>query len=224
MSLRSIGREIWVVERPFRFMGADFGNRMTVIRLADGGLLLHSPVELTAELKEQISSLGRVAYLVEPNAFHDLFVAGWRVAFPEAIHYAAHSRDGSLPLAGLDAAVIAEQIDVHQVQGAPKVNEFVFFHPISRTLILTDLVFNIAANVSWWSKVFFTLNDSYRKFGPSRLMRSMIANHAQFQRSLDTIYQWDFDQIVMSHGQILERGGKDALKKAFGFLLKKSLT
>ena len=42
--LREIAPGLWVAERPHRFAGVELGARMTVIRLADGGLFVHSPV------------------------------------------------------------------------------------------------------------------------------------------------------------------------------------
>jgi Domain of unknown function (DUF4336) len=49
--MRELARNLWVVERPQRFYGLEVGTRMTVIRLAGGSLLLHSPVSLDRELR-----------------------------------------------------------------------------------------------------------------------------------------------------------------------------
>ena len=43
--LTSLHTDLWAVQLPNRFMGLQFGVRMTIIRLSDGSLLLHSPVE-----------------------------------------------------------------------------------------------------------------------------------------------------------------------------------
>ena len=62
---------------------------MTVIRLADGSLFVHSPIELTDTLRGEIDALGPVRHVVAPNSFHHLYVAPYRDAYPAARLYAA---------------------------------------------------------------------------------------------------------------------------------------
>lgn len=58
--LRQLAEDLWVAERSQSFYGLPVGARMTVIRLARGRLLLHSPVTLDPELGGQLDSIGRV--------------------------------------------------------------------------------------------------------------------------------------------------------------------
>lgn len=41
---------LWTFHQPLSVLGAEIGTRMTVIRLENGGLLVHSPIRLTADL------------------------------------------------------------------------------------------------------------------------------------------------------------------------------
>jgi len=68
------------------------------------------------------------------------------------------------------------------------------------------------------SRVLLKLNDCYCKFGPSRLVRSIIKDRAALRRSLDHVLAWDFDAIVVSHGASVKTGGKPLLREAFAFL------
>lgn len=43
------------------FLSFPFSTRMTVVRLSDGRLWVHSPVELSSSLQQQIDELGEVA-------------------------------------------------------------------------------------------------------------------------------------------------------------------
>lgn len=215
--MRKIGAGIWIHERPFPLFGAEFGNRMTVIALADDTLLVHSPVALDDTLKNDVEQLGRVAYLITPNAFHGMFADDWMAAFPGARHFSAR-HDGtanskSEPFAAM--AALSPVLEIARAAGIPKVQEYVFFHRPSRTLILTDLAFNIGTDVPMWTKIFFSLNDAYGKFGPSRLMRSMIADKTAFRDSLSALLEWNFEQIVVAHGDIVEQDGKEILRCAF---------
>ena len=218
--MRNIGEGIWIFERQFRFLGAEFGNRMTVVRLGNEELFIHSPIALDDELKSQVEKLGRVVHIVTPNAFHGLFVEDWISAFPFARHFTAkggrQDREFlSIDLSDSTTSAFSPTLEVIHVQGIPKLNEFAFFHKVSRTLILTDLAFNIGKNVSYWTKIFFSLNGAYGKFGPSRLMRSMIEDQATLKDSLMKMYEWDFDRIVVSHGDIVEKDGKETMRSAF---------
>src|SRR5512143_2001498 len=80
---------LWTVDRPLGLRLAEIGTRMTVIRLADGGLFLHSPVKLDPDLKRDIDALGPVRAIVAPSKAHYLFAGDYLRAYPDAVFYAA---------------------------------------------------------------------------------------------------------------------------------------
>ncbi len=83
------GDNIWIVAgKTVPFFGLPYSTRMTVVRLDDGTLWLHSPIELSRELLEEVKALGEVSYLLAPNSLHHLFVKDWQQAFPNALSYA----------------------------------------------------------------------------------------------------------------------------------------
>ena len=49
---------IFIEEIPLKFFGMQLGTRMTVIRLANNKLFLHSPTKLTSRLIDQLNKLG----------------------------------------------------------------------------------------------------------------------------------------------------------------------
>jgi len=49
---------LWTFSQRLTVMGAEIGARMTVVRLEDGGLLVHSPIRWTAELGRRLDALG----------------------------------------------------------------------------------------------------------------------------------------------------------------------
>ena len=51
---REIGDEIWVFDRPLSVIGLKIGTRMTVSRLEDGSLFLHSPVEIDKDTRAEL--------------------------------------------------------------------------------------------------------------------------------------------------------------------------
>jgi hypothetical protein len=214
---------LWVVAADFTLLGAELGNHMTVVRLADGRLWLHSPVRYSEELARKLASLGEVGYLVTPCRFHGLFINDWLAAYPGAEFYAVdgvREKAASAPILLQDQQLQHWQPELEclLVAGIPALNECVFFHAASRTLILTDLCFNVGTQLGLWSRIFFRLNGCYRSFTPSRLLKSAIKDKAALRASIDTMLQWDFDRIILAHGEVVPNGGKPLLKKAFAFL------
>jgi hypothetical protein len=69
--------QMWWTEASLRFLVFHVKSRMTVVRLASGELWLHSPTRLDAETREALTTLGRVAYIVAPNNYHQLCGDGW---------------------------------------------------------------------------------------------------------------------------------------------------
>ena len=66
-----------------------FSTRMTVVRLADGGLWCHSPIAPAPELLAQIDALGEVRHLVSPNKIHYACIGAWQAHYPQAAAWAS---------------------------------------------------------------------------------------------------------------------------------------
>ncbi|MBW2414483.1 MAG: DUF4336 domain-containing protein [Deltaproteobacteria bacterium] len=222
MSETELAPGILVIDRPLRVAGLPLGTRTTAIRLSTGGLWVHSPGPLDDAARAALEKRGPVRALVAPNAMHHLFLPENAAAFPDAQVWAApgvrakrkeianiHELGGSAP--GLWSA------DLQQVaiEGIPRLTEYAFFHAASRTLLLTDLCFNVHHSDSWLTRTFMRLNRAWQRFGPSRMMRSMIRDKAALRGSLDRVLEWDFDRVVVTHGEVLAGGGRDALRDAF---------
>ena len=218
--MRKVDNNIWVVEIEFRFSGTDFGNRMTVIRLPSGKLVLHSPVAFSYELLQEMNKIGEVGFIITPNNFHGLYADQWCEEFPQARYYSALKKDtgGAEDLSVLMSEAqkdMESAIEVIKIDGISKLNEYVFFHKESATLVLTDLAFNFNESISFWSKVFFKLNGCYNKFSPSRLMKSLIDSPDELSHSIEHILTLEFDRIIVSHGDLVEVNAREKFDSAF---------
>jgi hypothetical protein len=91
--LHSVTDDLWVAEQPLRYLGVALTARMTIIRLADGTLVVHSPIRLTNELRSAAASAGRVRFIIALNRFHHLFVSDWQHAYPDAQTFCAPGLD-----------------------------------------------------------------------------------------------------------------------------------
>lgn len=220
--LRLLSDNLWVCDKAFSLLRLEFGNRMTVVRV-NNELLLHSPVQFDSRLAEALAVLGEVRYLVAPNLMHDLFISEWRKAYPDVLLFAPSglaklTPDIRMDEQGMSALSPSWQFPLtcHGVSGMPRLNETVFLHRPSGTLILTDLAFNIGEAIPFWSRTFFRAYGAYNRFGPTRLIKHLIRDKPAFRRSVATILQWEFDRIILSHGNIVENDGKRRFEEAFG--------
>jgi hypothetical protein len=224
--LRALAPDLRVAERPQTFYGLAVGTRMTVIRLADGSLLLHSPIVLDAGVRAELDALGPVRYAIAPNRVHHLYAGKVADAYPESRLWIGPGLERKRPdlkyVAILGDEAPAEwrgQIDQVFFRGRPYENEVVFCHRASRTLILCDLAFNFGPNAALTTRVLMSLIRSYGYFGPTKLDPWLIRDRPAARASMETILSWDFDRVIIAHGDVLETGGREALRRGYAWLL-----
>jgi hypothetical protein len=226
-ALRSLAADLWVADRPFKLplRFGDIGCRMTIIRLADGGLFLHSPVPLDAALGAALDQIGPVRAIVAPSKAHHLFVGDYVRAYPEAKLHGAPGLPKKRKDLKFDSVLNDEadpdwrgQINQYLFRGTPVLNEVVFFHRATSTVIFTDVVFNVATEDASKARVFNWVTGCTGQFGPHRLVRLMIADRNAARESVWKILKWHFDRVIVTHGDVLESGGRDRVRAAFSYL------
>jgi len=224
--MRQLAEDLFVVERPLRFYGLPLGTRMTIVRLRDGSLFLHSPVALDPELQAELSHLGPPRHAVAPNRFHHLFVGDYRRAFPELQLYAAPGLPEKRRDLSFDAVLTDEpppawaaELDQACFEGFPVMSEVAFYHRASRTLLTCDLAFNIGPEAPLVTRMAFRLLGGYGRLGPTLMEKLLIRDRAAARGSLERILGWDFDRVVVTHGTVLETSGREALRAGYRWLL-----
>lgn len=216
-------RDLWSTEHQFGWQAGliQIPVRMTVIRLDDGQLILHSPVPISTELREELDALGPVGFIVVPEA-HGKFAGPASQAYPSAQLLAAPSaprKRKSLPfhtsLADQPPATWAGQVESLLLLGF-RLHEVLLFQRSSRTLILTDLCFNIQRSPSRVARIFFRANGMWQRFGPSRIIRRLgVSNHESLRHSLERALEWDVERIVPCHGDVVEHAGPAGIRSAW---------
>ena len=207
-----------------------FTTRMTVVRLPDGGLWLHSPVPAAPELVTALESLGPVRHLIAPNSLHYSWIGEWHARFPDAIVHAvpglARKAKAGLPehrLLGTEPdPAWAGAIDQTLLAG-PMLTEADFFHRQSLTLILTDLIENFEPR-RVRSRAFQWLLRLVRVVDPDGSMpidiRATFWRRRNALRSVvHEMIDWAPERIVVAHGRCYDRDGAAELRRAFAWLL-----
>ena len=194
MPMQLLAPDLAVIDHPLKVGGLALGTRTTVVRRADGGVLLISPGPLDDGDAAEVAAFGPVRAVVAPNLMHHLFLPAALARFPEARLYAPAGlakKQPRLAIAGPPAAV-AEAADAADAAGAtlraidvggmPKLQETLFVHLPSRTLVATDLVFNVRAPAPFFTRTFMRFNGGFDRFGPTRICRSLIKDRGRPRR------------------------------------------
>jgi len=214
---------LFVVEG--RWRRSPFERKMAVFLLASGEVAVHSAIAMDEAGMTALEAIGRPAWILVPNAHH-YSDAGWyadrypsaRVLVPAAARVKLFEK-----VRRIDGCVdddwpetLRGELAVVPLEGTRN-GEVAFVHGPSRTLVLTDAVFNYGGDdLPWLARTFMRLNRAYGGFGPSRIFTSFfIADRDAFHASIEALLEHDFDRVIMSHGSVLATGGKDAIRDAF---------
>ena len=224
--LRELAANLWVTEQPFRYFGIEVGARTTIIKLSNGSLLVHSPTRLDTALRDDLDRKGKVAFVVAPNRFHHVFIGDYQKAYPQAVFFCAPGLDTKRADLKFNAVLgddvqpeWSSQLDQLVFRAFPPLNEVVFLHRASRTVIFTDLLFNVTHTDSTLSRLAFTLDGGFKKPAVARTFKLLIRfKRGQARALIDRVLSWDFDRVVLAHGDVIETGGKRAVAEAWSFV------
>lgn len=223
--LRGIDEDIWVSESPLRFV-VEMGRRMTVIRIREGELLIHSPAELTDGLREELDALGEVRFVVPASKVHGhLGMEQYAEAYPAAEIFAAPGLaerrkdvDFAAEVGDQPDPRWADVLDQATLRGHRMLEEIVFLHKPSRSLIVGDIVFNIEADAPLSTRLWAWGPRLRRRTGPPPPFRIGIGDKSAARESIDDILRWDFDRIIVGHGAIIDTNGREVLRSAWSWL------
>jgi hypothetical protein len=227
--LKEIDSNIWVAEQPLKYLGIDVGTRMTVIRSKNDQLSIISPIKINDVIKKQLDEIGIVTNIIAPNLFHYLFASDCKNLFPSATFWADLDLKKKKPELPVDqnfdykGGKINDHIEyiffdgfkTITLNGFSPLNEFIFYHGLSKTLILTDTAFNFDESFSFSTKLVAKLIGGYNNLSPSLLEKIATTDKHKIKNTLQKILDWDFDRIIMAHGSIIESNGKEQFIKGF---------
>jgi hypothetical protein len=227
-----LARDLWIVDSgPISAMGMKLPLRMTVLRLADGSVLLHSPTRHTPELAQAIEVIGPIHHLVAPTIAHSSYLAEWQLACPAAKVWAVPGlRDRKqvrqsgvridADLMDLAPAEWADEIEQGLVQGAGGFCEAWFFHRPSRTLVLADLIENMeAAKLPPLTSLLMRASAATRATTGLHVRALLALKKAEAQRSVRRMLATDPERVIFSHGEFFGDQARDRLTRAFAWFV-----
>jgi hypothetical protein len=229
--LQEFGQDLWIVDGPnVRDMGFMFTTRMTFAKLSDGTIWVNSPVQVSPNVLKRITGLGPVKYLLAATPRHVWRLALWHSLFPEAELWTARTtpftlKKAPLSLAGIlgDGPPQAWKNDFDQLafKGNPLIEEILFFHRRSHTVILDDLI-QIHSRVRGkpFRNALFKLEGVESPNGGVGLdIRLSFIHRNLARKSLKKLLSWDFDKLIIAHGPCIEKDARTFVERAFQWLI-----
>ena len=207
----SFASELWTAARPLKMLGLEMGTRMTVARLDDDALWVCSPVALDDALRRALDDLGEVRWVVAPNRYHHLFVADFAAAYPDARLLCCPGLKNKRPdIAWHDTVGSASPWDAIESLGDlgfSMIDEVVFLHRPSKTLIVADLLVNWRKQGNILVDTVMRLDGVTDKPAVSRLFRAfLVKNRRKLSERIETLLAWDFDRLIVTHGINVRHG------------------
>ncbi|KLV04140.1 methanol oxidase, glmU [Photobacterium aquae] len=218
---------LWYQDMPLTMSGIPVGTRMTVIKLDNEQLLIHSPIELTTQIQLELTKLGKVSAIVSPNMNHHLFLSEWWLAYPNAYFYAPPGLQQKRTDLAFDDALGSHcppqwrnQLFQTLLRGSDRMEEVIFCDPISETLIVGDTLAWFHQSRHPLTLLLGVLNGCYYQPSMPLYWRITFHNKTRLRQSLQEILTWPFDRIILAHGKNIPTNGKQVLHRAFQWALK----
>ncbi|WP_184711461.1 DUF4336 domain-containing protein [Comamonas odontotermitis] len=231
LPLTPLAPDLWSAQQRISVQGLPLRTRMTVARLAGNQLWLHSPVAPTPQLRAALDTLGNVAWVVAPNRMHHLYAGDWLPFYPQAQLWGApglaSKRHDLLQLQTLppqlnDATTPLawhSQLQMQCMGGIPLLNECVWLHQPSGSLIVTDVLQYYPQDLSLSARLFNSLNGTRSRLAMPRAVRFAIRDKAAARAAAQVICNWPVQRIVLAHDTVIEQHAAGQLRAALGFLL-----
>ncbi len=187
--------------------------------LVTGGLdsILVSPI---ASRDEEAHVGEHLTTLVAPSLLHHVFLARALARYRPVSLWGPpgllekRPELGPIRVFGVDAWPHASVLEPLVIEGAPIRNEVVFFHRESRSLYTADLVFNIQETRGFLAPLAFRAMGVHKRLAMMKMWKRWVTDVPAFRRSIDKLLAWDFDQIIVAHGDIQHRNGRALIEAA----------
>jgi hypothetical protein len=214
--------DLHVVAAPHTYMGLSLGARMTVLRLPDGSLALHSPVPIDDALAREIAALGEVAHVIAPSLFHHVYAGPAAQRYPKARVHAAAGLAKKRPDLRIDAELgegtrLGDGIVAIPIEGC-MLGETVLVHERSGSVVSADLVENFQTAEDRFTRLYLKAAGIHGKPGWSRLLRMVYRDRKAARRSLDRLLELPWDRAVISHGDVLETNARAVVRDALDWI------
>jgi hypothetical protein len=221
---------IWVTERPVWFSGVRLRSRTTIVRLSDDALWVHSPCPPTEELCAALDRLGEVRWIVVPNRYHHLQAPATAARYPKALVVGPKSVEPRNPNVRLsmgadDPEYIGATPGLTPIPlaGVPFLDETVFFHAASGSLIAADMLMSACARDHWTWRISARIWGRYEKNRTPPDVRVFTRASTAVAASLEQMRALPLQRILVAHSDPITEEPAQQLAEAWSFAVPSEL-
>ena len=142
-----------------------------------------------------------------------MYLAYCKGEFPDASFYgeARAEKQSGLTLKKLTELPLSSNVKRIELGGMPGVKESCFYLAEEKTVILTDLVFNLPKDkVSFMTGLAMRVFGTYNRLAVSRILKIAIRDMDTFKKSLRQLLSCNFRWAYINHGEKVSK--KDLTK------------
>jgi hypothetical protein len=213
--LVALGPRLWQVTG--EMANPPIPRNMTVWRMDDGGLWIHSAVALDDAGMAALEALGRPAVMVVPNTFHRLDAAVWKARYPDlrvVCPEAARKKvEEVVKVDGNDTDIPG--ITTHEVAGLKPVEHFYTLDSgAGPALVVTDALFNLDHRPGFSGFVLKVIGStgSFRMTNIARF--ALLKDARAYQGWLQRAAQDPPAVVTVAHGDPVTADVADRLREA----------
>jgi hypothetical protein len=217
--LMPVEDEILTVVGEMKMPLGEIPRRMTIVRLADGGLVIYSAIALDDDEMKRIEAFGKPAWLVVPNDVHRTDAKIWKDRYP--------TMEVIAPPGARDHVDEVVRVDATAVDFADRRVRFVVVpgtdgHEAAlevetatgTTLVVNDLIWNVDDRPGFGGWIFHALGfTGPAPHMPGVIERRTVKDPQALRRQLES---WaalpDLNRIIVSHGTMLVHDPKQVLR------------
>lgn len=226
--LNKLADNVWLVEgQCVDFHGFPYPTRSVIVRFENGELWVWSPIAISEELAESIKKLGSVQHLVSPNKLHHLYLSEWKEKFPEALLWGPKTTqlkradlNFEPALSDVSPCEWNDEFELFHVQGSFAMDEILFRHKKSKTLVVADFAENFEQEFldehwrSWQRWVAKRWGIVVGKGYAPLDWRMSFLRRAKVKKIRQELLSCDIKHVIMAHGEVQYNNGIEFLEKS----------
>jgi hypothetical protein len=208
------------------FSGVRLRTKTTIVRLSGDALWVHSPCPPTEDVCAGLDALGEVRWIVVPNRFHHLQAPATAARYPNAVVVGPKSAQSRNPQVSLtmstdDLAYIRATPELTSIQlgGVPFLDETVFFHAASGSLIAADLLISACARDHWTWRTAARIWGGYGKVRTPPDVRWNTRANTAVAESIAQMRALPLERILVAHADPITDRPVERLVEAWDFAI-----
>jgi hypothetical protein len=218
--IEKLSENLWRVQG--KLEGVALNRVMTIARMGDGKLVIHSAIALDEDEMKEIEALGEPAFMIVPNGYHRLDARVYHERYPNMRVVApAGSRKKVEQVVPVDLDIDAfpsdDNVQLAYIDGIGEIEGVMLVRSDdSATLVFNDLLFNIPKHGKGIAGFIFRY-ITRSTGGPrvSNVLRWFVVKDASaLRRNLERLADTpDLQRIIVSHHAMIDDDAAGTLRR-----------